>query len=62
MVEFHGTCLYGEEKVKIVAQFVVSYEEGTFELYALSIDDEVQPELVKVSFMLDVFDNYESGL
>lgn len=62
VVEFHGKCLYGEEKVKIAAQFVVSYEEGTFELYALTINDEVQPELVKVSFMLDVFDDYESGL
>ncbi len=62
VVEFQGKCLYGDEKVKITAQFVVSYEEGTFELYALSIDDEFQPELVKVSFMLDVFDDYASGL
>ena len=62
VVEFHGKCLYGDEKVKITAQFVVSYEEGTFELYALTINNEMQPELVKVSFMLDVFDDYESGL
>ena len=60
VVEFYGKCLYGGEEADITVQFVVSQEEGTFELYALLIDDEVQPELLKVSFVLDIFDDYEA--
>lgn len=59
VVEFHGDCLYGDEKATIVMQFVVNMDAGTFEVYAASIDGEEQAPLVYSALLLKVFESYK---
>ena len=56
VVEFHGTCLYGGENADVTIQFLLSYEEQTFEVYAMSINGEMQPDYVIGILLTDVFE------
>ena len=60
VVEFHGTCLYGGENANVTIQFLLSYEEQIFEVYALEINGEAQPEYTIAILFADVFEGYAS--
>lgn len=60
VVEFHGTCQYGGENANVTIQFLLSFEEQTFEVYALEIDGEAQPEYTIAILLADVFEGYVS--
>lgn len=58
VVEFRGTCLYDGENANVTIQFLLSYEQQTFEVYALSINGEMQPDYVIAVLLSDVFEGY----
>ncbi len=58
VVEFHGDCMYGDNKVKVLIQFVVNKEQGTFHVWTAAIDGEEQPELIYSLMLLSIFENY----
>ena len=58
VVEFHGSCLYGEEETEIAIQFLVSYEEQSGEVYAITLDGDEQPEILQTLLLLKVFEDY----
>lgn len=60
VVEFHGTCLYGGENANVTIQFLLSYEEQSFEVYALEINGEAQQEYTIAILLADVFEGYVS--
>lgn len=61
VVEFSGNCMYDDKTAVVKAQFLVSYDEGKGELYTMSINDEIQPELVQVMLLAKIFGGYGSG-
>lgn len=61
VVEFHGNCLFDEEKINVGVQFLVDYEEGTFELHTTTIDNESQTKLISGLLMVSVFESYGSS-
>lgn len=60
VVEFHGKCYREDEKINVEMQFVLDEEDGTFELYAVTIDDEPQMELTNGFLLLKIFESYSS--
>lgn len=60
VVEFHGTCFYDGEEAEVAIQFLLSYDEQTFQVYALKINDEVQPEYVTAILLEKVFEDYQT--
>lgn len=46
VVEFHGNCMYGNDRVAVLVQFVVNETAGSFEVWTAAIDGEEQPLLV----------------
>ncbi len=61
VVEFRGNCMYEDETAEVKAQFLVSYDEGKGELYTMSLNDEIQPELVQAILLTKIFNDYGSG-
>lgn len=61
VVEFSGNCMYDDKTAVVKAQFLVSYDEGKGELYTMSINDEIQPELVQAMLLAKIFGGYGSG-
>lgn len=61
VVEFSGNCMYDDKTAVVKAQFLVSYDEGKGELYTMSINDEIQPELVQAMLLAKIFSGYGSG-
>lgn len=61
VVEFSGNCMYDDKTAVVKAQFLVSYDEGKGELYTMSINDEIQPELVQAMLLAKIFGGYDSG-
>lgn len=58
VVEFHGTCMYGDDRVQVSMQFVVNEDQETFHVWSATIDGEEQPELVYSLLLLKVFESY----
>lgn len=61
VVEFRGNCFADGETKDIIMQFLLSVDDGTFDLHAVSIDGEPQAELVNGMFVLAIFERYGSG-
>ncbi len=61
VVEFRGNCMYDEEQVSVIIQFLVYEDRGTFEVYAAAIDGEEQPAWVYSILLLNVFESYGGG-
>lgn len=61
VVEFSGNCMYKDETAEVKAQFLVSYDEGKGELYTMSLNGEIQPELVQAMFLTKIFNDYVTG-
>lgn len=61
VVEFHGSCYYDGEEAEVTMQFLVSYEEGKWQLYTITINDEPQPEFIQMLMLEKIFESYEMG-
>lgn len=61
IVEFSGNCTYDGEKAEIRIQFQVWYDEGTYQLYTMGINDEPQSELVQAFLLAEIFESYNAG-
>lgn len=61
VVEFHGKCQYDGEEAEVTIQYLVSYEEGTLQLYTMAINDEPQTEFVQLLMLEKIFESYEAG-
>lgn len=61
VVEFSGNCTYYDEAATMRIQFLVSYDEGTIEIHALSINGEEQSQLMIGAFIMEIFESYEEG-
>jgi hypothetical protein len=57
IVEFTGDCTYLDTPVKARLQFILSDDDGTFEIGALSFNEVPQTELVKTALFIAIFDN-----
>ncbi len=58
VVEFHGNCMYGNDRVAVLVQFVVNETAGSFEVWTAAIDGEEQPPLVYSGMLMSVFESY----
>lgn len=58
VVEFRGNCLYDNERVAVLVQFVVNKTAGSFEVWTAAIDGEEQPLLVYSGMLMSVFESY----
>ncbi len=58
VVEFEGGLLYNNEPVTALIQFILYVDEGTFEVYYLSLDDEDQDDLMLEALIEKVFEEY----
>lgn len=61
VVEFHGRCFSDGEKKDVDIQFLLSVEDGTFELYASAIDGEFQTEFENGLLLITIFESYGTG-
>ena len=61
VVEFSGNCTYYDEAATMRIQFLVSYDEGSIEIHALSINGEEQSQLMIGAFIMEIFESYEEG-
>lgn len=61
VVEFHGTNFLDGRTAEMDVQFVISEEQDGFELYALSLDGEMQPELIQGMVLVTLFELYVEG-
>lgn len=58
VVEFHGDCRYDDRTADVGLQFIISYEDKTFELYAMDMDGEAQPTFLMYLLVMKVFEDY----
>ena len=58
VVEFEGGLLYNDEPVTALVQFILYVDEGTFEVYYLSLDGEDQDDLMLEALIEKVFEEY----
>lgn len=58
IVEFDGTCMYGESTATICFQFAVDVDQGTFTTEYMGIDGEAQNVLAIGAVMDEVFGEY----
>ncbi|SEC01570.1 hypothetical protein [Paenibacillus sp. GP183] len=57
VVEFSGYCTYADVEVKAVLQFIISDDEQTFQIGALSFNEVPQNELIKGLLLKKVFES-----
>lgn len=58
IVEFSGGCLYQEAEVTATIQFILSYDEGSFETGYFDMNGVPQNQLMTYSMIETVFDDY----
>lgn len=61
VVEFRGKCYYDGEAAEVTIQYLVSYEEGTGQLYTVAINNEPQPEFIQLLMFEEIFESYVTG-
>lgn len=61
IVEFSGGCEYRDAEVVATIQFVLDYENGTFEAGYFDMNGVPQNELMTSAIITTVFDDYETG-
>lgn len=59
IVEFYGTCTYGGGDGNVRMQFIIE-DDGSGKLHTISVNEEIQPELVQGLFLLKIFESYGS--